>query len=245
MTGSPALDPAVCGIDGSPASDDAVRQAAALCGDDGRIILVGVATPAAATHPEAALALARGTGRAISAAARLLAPDRVEQHELEGDPATTLIRCAERFDAGLLSVGSHGGSRIGGIVAGSVATAVIHLAPSSVLVARPARAFPSRIVVGTDGSPSSLHAVEVAEQLPGELVVIAAAGSLLTSRSLSPRAVAALRIDARDAVAAMLDAAEDGDLLVVGSRGLTGLKAIGSVSERLAHRAPVSVLIVR
>jgi nucleotide-binding universal stress UspA family protein len=34
-------------------------------------------------------------------------------------------------------------------------------------------------------------------------------------------------------------------LVVMGSRGQTGLKALGSVSERVAHRSPCSVLIVR
>ncbi len=35
------------------------------------------------------------------------------------------------------------------------------------------------------------------------------------------------------------------DLVVVGSRGLHGLKALGSVSERVAHQALSSVLVVR
>jgi nucleotide-binding universal stress UspA family protein len=34
-------------------------------------------------------------------------------------------------------------------------------------------------------------------------------------------------------------------LTVVGSRGLTGVKALGSVSERIAHSSDGSVLIVR
>jgi nucleotide-binding universal stress UspA family protein len=34
-------------------------------------------------------------------------------------------------------------------------------------------------------------------------------------------------------------------LIVMGSRGRTGLAALGSVSERVAHRAGCSVLIVR
>ena len=34
-------------------------------------------------------------------------------------------------------------------------------------------------------------------------------------------------------------------IVVVGSRGLTGIKALGSVSERVAHRSHCSVLIVR
>jgi nucleotide-binding universal stress UspA family protein len=34
-------------------------------------------------------------------------------------------------------------------------------------------------------------------------------------------------------------------LVVLGSRGLTGVRALGSVSERVAHRAPCSVLVAR
>jgi nucleotide-binding universal stress UspA family protein len=34
-------------------------------------------------------------------------------------------------------------------------------------------------------------------------------------------------------------------LVVMGSRGLGGVKALGSVSERVAQRAPCSVLVVR
>ena len=38
---------------------------------------------------------------------------------------------------------------------------------------------------------------------------------------------------------------ETADLVVVGSRGLQGLKFLGSVSERVAHQAKCSVLVVR
>jgi nucleotide-binding universal stress UspA family protein len=34
-------------------------------------------------------------------------------------------------------------------------------------------------------------------------------------------------------------------LVAVGSRGLGGVRALGSVSERVAHRAPCSVLVAR
>jgi nucleotide-binding universal stress UspA family protein len=46
-------------------------------------------------------------------------------------------------------------------------------------------------------------------------------------------------------VDALVAAAADADLLVVGSRGLHGLHALGSVSERVAHRAGCSALVVR
>jgi nucleotide-binding universal stress UspA family protein len=47
------------------------------------------------------------------------------------------------------------------------------------------------------------------------------------------------------AVDVLVEASESADLVVVGNRGLHGLKALGSVSERLAHQARSSVLVVR
>jgi nucleotide-binding universal stress UspA family protein len=38
---------------------------------------------------------------------------------------------------------------------------------------------------------------------------------------------------------------EHASLVVLGSRGLTGVRALASVSERVAHHAPCSVLVVR
>jgi Universal stress protein family len=46
-------------------------------------------------------------------------------------------------------------------------------------------------------------------------------------------------------VEVLLAAADSADLVVLGSRGLHGLPALGSVSERVAHRATCSVLVVR
>ena len=47
------------------------------------------------------------------------------------------------------------------------------------------------------------------------------------------------------AAGTLVEVAIEADLLVVGSRGLHGMKALGSVSERVAHEAKCSVLIVR
>jgi nucleotide-binding universal stress UspA family protein len=43
----------------------------------------------------------------------------------------------------------------------------------------------------------------------------------------------------------LIAAAEGADLVVLGNRGLHGLAALGSVSERVAHHAPCSILVVR
>jgi nucleotide-binding universal stress UspA family protein len=45
--------------------------------------------------------------------------------------------------------------------------------------------------------------------------------------------------------AALIEPAAPEDLLVVGSRGVRGLRWFGSVGEGVAHRAASSVLIVR
>ena len=49
----------------------------------------------------------------------------------------------------------------------------------------------------------------------------------------------------RGPVGALVDFSHEVDLLVVGSRGLRGVRALGSVSERVAHQAHCSVLVVR
>jgi nucleotide-binding universal stress UspA family protein len=46
-------------------------------------------------------------------------------------------------------------------------------------------------------------------------------------------------------VVALVEASEAADIVVVGSRGLRGIRALGSVSERVAHEAHCPVLVVR
>ena len=54
--------------------------------------------------------------------------------------------------------------------------------------------------------------------------------------------VEALSGRAADAIARV---GESVDLIVMGARGLKGAKALGSVSERVAHKSASSVLVVR
>jgi nucleotide-binding universal stress UspA family protein len=160
-----------------------------------------------------------------------------------------------------------------GMILGSTATAIVHRAPCSVLVARAAPpTFPDAVVVGVDGSRQSLAAVEVAADLASRhgatLRVIAATGGKpvdrdrlaeldrrlemeVSARSARPGDSGPLLLCSEKApITALADASAGADLLVVGSRGRGsrgrhGLAVLGSVSHRLAHQARCSVLIVR
>jgi nucleotide-binding universal stress UspA family protein len=127
----------------------------------------------------------------------------------------------------------------------------VHEAPCPVLVARPGvepGAWPRTIAVGVDGSPQAgaalAVAVELATRVGSPLIAVAAEGGKPLDVD-GMRYVDTLRHDQRPPVEALVAVSHEADLLVIGSRGLHGLRAMGSVSERVAHRAACSVLVVR
>ena len=247
------------GVDGSERSREAVRQAATVA-DSGLTLLaaydvapwivgdVGYQVPAyfdedvqRGAAMEAVLG-AREDAAAASPITRIVG----------GRPAEALIAEAEREQNTLLVVGSDGHSRLAGFVLGSTATEVIHKAPCSVLVARRRSegAFPNKIVVGVDGSPESAAAYAVARDLSARFdaelwPVVAHGGKTIDQRLIESIVDRPLEDLPDEPVHALLTAAADADLLVVGSRGIHGLRSLGSVSERVAHQARGSVLIVR
>jgi nucleotide-binding universal stress UspA family protein len=224
------------GIDDSPESLEAARQAGTLAVD--RVTLL-----AAYDLPRAIAEGGRVPGlvRYDEASARERAQKGLQQAKRELGSITTVGKSARgraweeliyeiaRRNNTLVAVGSHGAGRAKGILIGSTATELVHKAPCSVLVARkPRKEFPSSIVVG------------VVNSLDG-------AAADVVARDLAARFDAQLeRLEnlARP-VSSLVAAAAEADLIVVGSRGLHGVKALGSVSERVAHEARCSVLIVR
>jgi nucleotide-binding universal stress UspA family protein len=252
-----------CGIDGSDASIGTVRQVAQLVPEGAEVTLFGVANEDAAVSigwPAMPIAHATKVPRdAIEAGiarAREMLPAHVSVQTgiVTGPPVALSVAEAKVRDATVMAIGSHGHRRMSGILIGSVATALVHAAPCSVLLARPGTddAFPRSIVVGLDGSAQSREAARHAAAIAGRTgaslrglvamggapvdygevrsIVIDSGGFLLTD-------------DKRDPVDAFSDV--DADLLVLGSRGLRGVHALGSVSERAAHRAGCSVLVIR
>jgi nucleotide-binding universal stress UspA family protein len=248
------FDRVVCGVDGTPESLEAARQAERLRSPDGTLRLVAVTETKTAVHAGFAMSHVLDELDAAAREGLQRASDEVKPASVQllaGDAAPSLLEEIERTNATLVAVGSRGHRRAVGILIGGVATELLHNAPCSVLLARPPQfgEFPSSIIAGVDGSRQSLAAAAVAESIAerfgSELLVVAATGG----QDLDLEAIEALPssyvTDPGRPVEVLSDLAKEADLLVVGSRGLHGPRALGSVSERVAHRAACSTLVVR
>jgi nucleotide-binding universal stress UspA family protein len=237
----------VCGVDGSEESLEAVRQADVLGSQNGRLVLVAVVDLTDAIHFQIAPTAIHAARHALELADEL---DRRAHEALErarretsrtasvtttetaGGPARCLIETAATEEATVIAVGTHGLGRVRGVALGSVTTRVLHRAPCSVFVARPALDdawTPAKILVGVDGSPASDAALVAAHDLQARF------GATLETST----------IEHRHPAHALVEASVDVDLLVVGSRGLHGAHLLGSVTEHVAHEARCSVLVVR
>ncbi len=185
--------------------------------------------------------------------ARELLPG-IETVLIRGREVAGLLAAAANLDADVIAVGMHGRSRPVGAALGSVSSAVVHHAACSVLIGR-GGGPPGPILQPTDGSPNALEAARVAEALAQRLgvpltvleVADGESGADAAARALELCPSAEARTVAGKPHKEIVDiAAQTGTRLVVmGSRGLSGVRALGSVSERVAHVAPCSVLIVR
>jgi len=256
----------VCGVDGSRVAYEAVRQAAWLAGPAGRLTLLTVtAVQGSGNYRTAAVAPARAE-RALASARRLAVSLGVEADTAidERGPVTDVL--LEHAAAhGLLAIGPPPMPRVAHLLVGGTATSAAHLLPASVLVARrpPARArFADHIVVSSD-------ALERSSELVGFATTLARLhGSSLTllhsldgASSRHPTRLAAqvayvtqalgekarVKIEPRHVHDLIVETAtiERCSLLIVGSRRVGGLRSLGSVSERVVHDAPCSVLVIR
>lgn len=119
----------------------------------------------------------------------------------------------------------------------------------------------SRILVGTDGSPTAskavARAVEVAASSGARLTIMTAGpeskGRPVVDQAAAAHAASGVEIETlvvdRDPVGALIDTAEHGyDLVVVGNKGMTGVSRffkVGAVPNKLSHHLPTSLLVVR
>ncbi len=270
MTGRAFADPPiefgriVCGLDTSPQSLEGARQAIEIAAPGAVVLGVHAWNPAEAFSAGIHRAAVARDLRAKGEAALKAAKERyssLQTRLVEGDEKSGLIEVAEEAGVDLISVGSHGSSRASGILLGSMATAMIHDAPCSVLVAREPRSAepPRRIVHAADGSEASLEAARAAALIADRTdatVLSVHIGDDDQGRAILEEAAAvistaevevATRLEAGTAHARLIEIANEvgAALLTSGARGVRGVKALGSVSERVAHQASCSVLIIR
>ncbi|HEV7459321.1 MAG TPA: universal stress protein [Solirubrobacteraceae bacterium] len=154
--------PIVIGYDGSPASEEAVREAAELLGERPALVVVVTKTgigfelmelptmtiglPPATLDVRTALALEEAQreqaerlaqkGAALARDAGLPADALVVAEEVEVPIADTLVRVARERDAQAVVVGPHGHGRIGEVLLGSTTRDVIRRATCPVVVGR-------------------------------------------------------------------------------------------------------------
>ncbi len=250
------FDRVLVGVDGTEAGFEACRQAARLAERRATIEVVAVVHLADAIRTGMSASrmtdeLRDDAERALAEAAGIVG-DRAVKRFANGFVTDALLREVEATHATVLAIGSHGHRRTPEILIGGVAGELLHRSQCALLVARTPAAgapFPRSIVVGIDGSPEAERALAAGEQmaerfdLPIRAVIARRGHGVRLARALSCAPFADV-VDAHP-VEALVDAAHNAGLLVVGSRGQRGFHALGSVSERVAHRAACSVLVVR
>jgi nucleotide-binding universal stress UspA family protein len=222
-------------------------------------------------------ALKEESVRMFNEAVDLVARERagIERRVVEEVPAPALIAASEQAE--LLVVGSRGRGGFAGLLLGSVGYACAQRSTCPVAIVRPPVRAPGRrpVVVGVDGSSSSrralgwaaeearlrgvqLRAIHAAEMPPpgwpglDGLAGVAAENGLAVlnqaiADELGTTAIVAREVARGTPADALLRAAEDAELLVVGSRGRGGFAGLllGSVSHQCAHHSPCPVVVVR
>lgn len=265
---TPVFARVICGVNGSRASYAAASQAATLAGRHADLELLAVTSVEGFGPTEMSELGPERAQQALVRAAELA-------RDAGGRPATTLLHSADATETlleasascDLVAIGARGSSRLAEILLGGRATALVHRAHAPVLVARPLAAdvsFPGLILVASDGSDCSARAVEIAGEIaarhasrivhlhvqvhdretPAEREALARETVRLTELAQTEPVAMTEAGDATETICEVAERLLPG-LLIVGSRGLGGVKALGSVSEVVAHRVRCSVLVVR
>ncbi|HEY5360680.1 MAG TPA: universal stress protein [Streptosporangiaceae bacterium] len=248
----------------------AVREARARA--RARVLTVCHACPAYPPSAADAPDLARTDGERVLAqgirrAQALLGSGEIRPL-LAAAPAAAAL-CQHSGSVQLVVVGARGLGGLPGLLLGAVSSQVAMHARGRVVVVRGRWRGPGHarepVVVGTEGSPASADAVEFACEeaalrgtwLLAVCAVSDAPGSLggwdqienhfddLIGRAEKEHPELAVRRDITESSArtALLTAAHDAQLLVVGARGLGGVRGmmLGSVSQVLLQHAPCPV----
>jgi nucleotide-binding universal stress UspA family protein len=185
----------------------------------------------------------------------------VEPRLLGGRVTPAVVELARSEATDLVAVGATHRSRASRVMHGSAMIGLARHAPCSVLVARESENFPEPVLLASDGSAASDLAADATAAIAARqrrAAILINVGDGMDDNAIRVSAQAVRIREASGIEAAMVMA--DGDpatriletaarlqagLVVVGSRGVGGLKLLGSVSERVVRGAATSVLVVR
>jgi nucleotide-binding universal stress UspA family protein/nitrite reductase/ring-hydroxylating ferredoxin subunit len=254
----------VVGTDGSETATRAVDKATRLAKHvDGRLVIV-CATSNIGLHDYAA-------EKILTEAAARVEGNGVRATPLfrEGHPERVIVDLAGENDADLIVIGNVGMGKARRFRMGPIPERIATGAPCDVLIVFTTEedaaegdedGLYSRILVGTDGSPTAAEAARKAMDLGmmfriGVTIVYVAGdeivGSIVLEQTLKtkPRALGVqtrvVRGEPADEICKVAEA-EGLDLIVVGNRGMTGARRmLGSVPTQVMHRAPTDVLIAK
>ncbi len=185
------------------------------------------------------------------ALATLVREREAELHLRCGAAAQRILEELHGESATLVTLGP--GSGGAGAQLGAVTAAVLHEAPCAVLIAGERPLTGAGVVVGYDGSGAAQRALAVAGELARrsarELRVLVALGDPGSPGHGWWRGELGAELDVHEdpqtALSALVQASSGAELLVLGSRHLTGALAHRSVSEHVAAQARCPVLVVR
>ncbi|MGI9067361.1 MAG: universal stress protein [Pyrinomonadaceae bacterium] len=237
----------------------------ALPADDMPAIRILEVERHARAHAEKAIKEARAFAEPAAKRVKADFPGWDVRAEVHSDsPAWALIKMADRDNFGLIVLGSHGHSLLGGrLILGSVSQRVLYEARCSVRVARCSdvrRKGPVRIVVGFNGSPDSELAVAAVASRAwpegSEARVTIARDTLepamhgVAAEKLRAAGLTTVEVSREgDPAHVLLKEAEEwgADSIFVGTRDVHGFRHLlhGSVSSAVAARAQCSVEVVR
>jgi nucleotide-binding universal stress UspA family protein len=261
----PVFASILCAVDGTRGSSAAVKQAATLAGPDGHLTLLAVtAVTGSGAYRSAAISPAR-VKHLLDHAAEV-AEEAGVPSTLVVDPASppsqVILDRAAQHD--LLAMGAPATSWLGGMLIGGVTVAALGSFTTPLLAARSISAghdFARSIVVASDGLEGSDDLVDLALRLvhtKGTHVTLVHAievGSRAQADRIDEQARrlelavadrSEVRVQAGSARRVIVEAAKSSkaSLVVMGSRRLGGLRALGSVSRRVVHEAHCSVLLL-
>ena len=261
---APVFPRILCAVDGTRSANGAVRAAARLAGDGGRLTLLAVTGESGSGQYAAAAISPTRAQVVLDLAERLAEREGIEPDALvvdRGAPPTEAILARAR-DADLLVLGPPK-SRLARMFVRSVAADALARFTTPLLIARGPSGGPLEgraIVVADDGRPESQPVADLAGRIAAahgaRAVLVGAAGSETDARSRIEQRARRLadtvpggcttQVEAGPAADVVLAAAGEHDaaLILAGSRRRRGLHAFGSVSRRLVREAQCPVLLV-